>query len=202
MAGNDADTLEIGELRYLVRSGRAESAMARLDQALEQAEYLQRRRRVLKLRILLAEAAQATGQKKLAQLHIGQALSLAAPEGFRRTFLDEGPTVLSVVEEWLQRCRDLPEGRALAEFAQGLLGSAPAQPVVPTTTPAPSELLTPKEIEALRLANEGLSNRAISERLFISESTVRTHMRNINTKLDVHSRTQAIAVARRHGLIS
>lgn len=203
MAGNDADTLEIGQLRYLIRSERAEAALPRLDQALQEAEGRQRRRRVLKLRILLAEAAQASGQKKLAQLHIGQALSLAAPEGFRRTFLDEGPTVLATVSEWLQRSRDLSGGRRIAEFAQALLGSAPEQKVsAGIEHPAPSELLTPKEIEALRLANEGLSNRAISERLFISESTVRTHMRNINTKLDVHSRTQAIAVARRHGLLT
>lgn len=202
-AGNDADTLEIGQLRHLIRSQRADAALPRLNDALALAEQRQLRRRVLKLRILLAEAAQTTGQSKLAQQHIGQALSLAAPEGFRRTFLDEGPTVLAVVADWLQRSRDPADGRRVAEFAQGLVGTTPApKPSAAGGQPAPSELLTPKEIEALRLANEGLSNRAISERLFISESTVRTHMRNINTKLDVHSRTQAIAVARRHGLLT
>lgn len=202
-AGNDADTLEIGQLRYSIRSQRAAAALPRLNEALERAERQRLRRRALKIRILLAEAAQATGQGKLAQLHIGQALSQAAPEGFRRTFLDEGPAVLALVAEWLQRGREPSGARHVAEFAQGLLGSSPvAKAGASAQMPPPVELLTPKELETLQLANEGLSNRAIAERLFISESTVRTHMRNINTKLDVHSRTQAIAVARRHGLLA
>src|SRR5690606_8969907 len=156
-------------------------ALPRLNEALERAERPQMRRRALKIRILLAEAAQGTGQSKLAQLHIGQALSQAAPEGFRRTFLDEGPTDLALVADWLQRGREPAGGRPVVEFAQGLLGSSPvARAGAHAQTPPPTELLTPKELETLRLANEGLSNRAIAERLFISESTVRTHMRNIN----------------------
>ena len=61
--------------------------------------------------------------------------------------------------------------------------------------------LTRKEIAVLRLAAEGCSNSAMAERLALSDSTVRTHLRNINTKLDARSRSEAVAIARRLDLI-
>ena len=63
------------------------------------------------------------------------------------------------------------------------------------------ELLTRKEIQVVRLAAEGLSNDEIAERLFVAETTVRTHLRNINVKLDARNRMEAIALVRRAGLI-
>jgi DNA-binding CsgD family transcriptional regulator len=60
--------------------------------------------------------------------------------------------------------------------------------------------LTPRELEVLRLLVEGCSNRQIAERLFISRSTANVHVTNILTKLGVHSRLQAAAMARRLGL--
>jgi ATP/maltotriose-dependent transcriptional regulator MalT len=63
------------------------------------------------------------------------------------------------------------------------------------------ESLSDREIEVLKLIAAGLTNQEIAERLFISLNTVRTHTKNINSKLDVHSRTQAIARAKKLGLI-
>ncbi|MCY1541738.1 HTH-type transcriptional regulator MalT [compost metagenome] len=68
--------------------------------------------------------------------------------------------------------------------------------------PPPSELHTRKEIQVMRLAAEGLSNDQIAERLFVAETTVRTHLRNINVKLDARNRMEAIAFVRRAGLIA
>lgn len=62
--------------------------------------------------------------------------------------------------------------------------------------------LTRREICVLRLLAEGHSNRAMAVNLFISDSTVRTHVRNISAKLNTHSRTQAVAIARKLGLIA
>jgi LuxR family maltose regulon positive regulatory protein len=64
-----------------------------------------------------------------------------------------------------------------------------------------AEPLTRKEIRVLQLLAEGYSNTAMAEKLFVSDSTVRTHLRNINLKLGSHSRTQAVALARRIGVI-
>lgn len=65
-----------------------------------------------------------------------------------------------------------------------------------------SEVLTGRELEVLTLLAQGRSNKEIGARLFISESTVKTHLRSIFAKLDVLSRTEAIAVATRRGLVS
>jgi ATP/maltotriose-dependent transcriptional regulator MalT len=53
----------------------------------------------------------------------------------------------------------------------------------------------------MRLVAAGLSNREIGDALFISEETVKTHLRRIFEKLDVSSRTQAVATARSRGLL-
>jgi DNA-binding NarL/FixJ family response regulator len=60
--------------------------------------------------------------------------------------------------------------------------------------------LTPRETEVLRLLAEGLSNRALAERLFVSEKTVKTHVSSILAKLGLADRTQAALYAVRHGL--
>jgi LuxR family maltose regulon positive regulatory protein len=63
------------------------------------------------------------------------------------------------------------------------------------------EPLSERELEILRLVTDGLSNRQISERLFISLSTVKGHNRNIFDKLQVKRRTEAVARARELGMI-
>jgi NarL family two-component system response regulator LiaR len=65
-----------------------------------------------------------------------------------------------------------------------------------------TEALTEREMEVLRLLAKGQSNREISDRLAISEATVRTHVSNLLAKLDLCSRTQAALYALREGLAS
>ena len=60
--------------------------------------------------------------------------------------------------------------------------------------------LTPRELEVLRLLVEGRSNRQIAEQLFISGKTASVHVTNLLSKLSVHSRLEAAALARRLGL--
>jgi DNA-binding CsgD family transcriptional regulator/tetratricopeptide (TPR) repeat protein len=62
-------------------------------------------------------------------------------------------------------------------------------------------VLTPRELEVLRLVAEGLSNRQVGKALFISEKTASVHVSNILSKLGAASRTEAAAVARRRGLL-
>jgi DNA-binding NarL/FixJ family response regulator len=66
---------------------------------------------------------------------------------------------------------------------------------------SPEEILTPREAELLSLLTEGLSNRELGQRLFISEATVKTHLAHIYAKLGVDTRAAAIATAiRREGM--
>ncbi len=80
-----------------------------------------------------------------------------------------------------------------------LLAAVVAQPVSP-----PSDLpadLTPREREVLTLIGEGLSNRAIAQRLFVSEATVKTHINNLFAKAELRDRAEAVRLAFTHGLV-
>ena len=97
--------------------------------------------------------------------------------------------------------------RAIMAVAAGeaIFGPAVASRVltsfaVPPRTPTPFPELTAREREVLDLLVEGRSNRQIAEQLFISGKTASVHVTRILAKLDVHSRKDAAARAREHGL--
>jgi LuxR family transcriptional regulator, maltose regulon positive regulatory protein len=91
---------------------------------------------------------------------------------------------------------DLEITRALAIAER--LGS---HPPAPAAEPPNTAVLTVREVEVLRLISSGLSNKAIAERLFISEHTVHRHVGNMLSKLNVPSRSAAVAQAARLGLL-
>jgi len=78
---------------------------------------------------------------------------------------------------------------------------ATPRPASSTVTTRDASVLTPRELDVLRLISSGLSNQAIAERLFISEHTVHRHVANTLSKLDVPSRSAAVAHAARLGLL-
>lgn len=66
---------------------------------------------------------------------------------------------------------------------------------------SPAAVLSKREIEVLQLVADGLSNQEISHQLFLSQATVKSHLAHIYTKLEVDSRTAAVATATDRGLI-
>jgi len=64
-----------------------------------------------------------------------------------------------------------------------------------------SDALTPRELEVLRLVAEGLSNREMAARLFVTERTIKFHVSSLLNKLDAENRTDAVRIAVRRGLI-
>lgn len=62
--------------------------------------------------------------------------------------------------------------------------------------------ITPRELEVLRLIADGLSNKEMAGRLFVSENTVKTHASRVFDKLGASRRTQAVQLAKRHGIIA
>ena len=87
-------------------------------------------------------------------------------------------------------------GKLLTEFAT-LARRGEEQP--PQQLPAPK--LTEREMEVLKLVAKGMNNRDIARELFISENTVKNHVRNILEKLQIHSRMEAVMIALRDKLI-
>ena len=93
-------------------------------------------------------------------------------------------------------------------YVRQLLAAMPtpeAQQAEATPSPDPDvdwiEPLSERELEILQLIAEGLKNREISDRLYLSQNTVKAHNRNIFSKLGVNSRTQAVARARALGIL-
>jgi DNA-binding NarL/FixJ family response regulator len=91
--------------------------------------------------------------------------------------------------------------RGLAVFEQGL-AELRASPRPAEATQAGTDTLTPREREVLALLAEGLSNKAIADRLSISEHTAKFHVNAVLAKLGVQRRTEAVVRAARLGLIT
>lgn len=90
--------------------------------------------------------------------------------------------------------------RSVAAGEVALSPAIAAQLVARMREPAPATL-TPRETEVLRLVADGLSNREIGERLFLGESTVKTHLLRTFEKLGVNDRTRAVTLAMQRGLL-
>ena len=91
------------------------------------------------------------------------------------------------------------------QYASKLLAAFDAHEVAVPTLPQTQPLIEPlseRELEVLRLIAAGLSNREIAQELVIAISTAKTHINNIYRKLDVSSRTQAVARARELNLLA
>jgi LuxR family transcriptional regulator, maltose regulon positive regulatory protein len=206
---SETEARDVGDLRFRIRTGDAVTALPRLRALLSQAESGRRGWRALRLRILEAEALDALGDRTGALRALHEALKRSAGEGFVRSFVDEGPTLLSLVRLFHDRSRtseeasadEIPRAHAARILAAaGLPVDAAALGDAPELA-APLEPLSEREREILTLVSEGLSNRVLAKRLFVSEHTVKWHLLKIFQKLRVHSRSRAVAVARHQQLI-
>jgi len=211
--------LPLSQARVHLARGDASAALAVLEPLRRQMEAKGWADERLKVMVLQAVAHHALGEKDKAVRLLGDALALAEPGGFIRIFVDEGAPMAQLLSEAAARGM-MPDytARLLAAFeAEGqpvpwpvgqdrLAGrqASPgkgegksylslAQPLI--------EPLSQRELEVLRLIAEGLSNREISERLFLALSTVKGHSRIIYDKLQVQRRTEAVARARELGLL-
>jgi len=173
---------------------------SRLDEALEllarllsTAEETGATGYVIESLVLQAMALQAKGERDQALIALERALSLAEPECYVRTFVDEGAPMGELLRE--------PAVKGIApQYVSKLLSALETTSPYPHT-PTLIEPLSERELEVLRLLATSLPTAEIANELFITVNTLRTHTKNIYGKLDVHSRREAVAHAQELGLL-
>ena len=179
-----------------------------LERLLQAAEERRGMGSAIEILVLKAIANYAQGDLPAALLPLQHALMLAEPEGYVRMFLDEGPNMMQLLREVSARgfMTDYVD-KLLAAFETEKQANECKSEMPPTLTEGHKgsktfiEPLSQRELEILKLIALGLSNREIGERLFLALDTIKGHNRKIFDKLQVQSRTEAIARARELGLL-
>ena len=153
---------------------------------------------MIEILTLQALILQAQGDTARATSIMERALSLAEPEGYVRMFVDEGAPMAALL-------RRLPSDEVSPQYVGRLLvvlrqsdgdDYLPAEAAISKVGQTLAEPLSERELEVLRLVASGRSNREIARELYVSLSTVKSHINNTYRKLGANSRTRAVARAR------
>jgi len=180
-------------------------ALTLLMPRLEAAAQQERWGNVIELRGLAALAHQMRGEEQEALTLLAEAVRLAQPGGYIRSFLDEGSPMAMLLSALRasKRRQGKPGNDATTRYLDRILSALPpdiagdhhaARPPLP-------EPLSVREQEVLDLLARGASNQEIAEALVITLDTVKRHVSNILSKLGVSNRTQAVAQARAFRII-
>lgn len=203
-ASDECEARRISWLRLLVHTGRHAEARAGLQGEVRLAAGHRRARRLVRTKTLLAICLDLEGNRPLARRTILEAAGQAAAGGLVRVVLDEGPAAMRLLNEIAAKnmaCNVDWGDDPVAAWVKRVVGgkgngadSAPAPEM-------PVETLTPRELDLLRFLSLGHSNRDLSNRMAVSENTIKFHLRNIYAKIGVANRMQAVQAARHFQLI-
>jgi LuxR family maltose regulon positive regulatory protein len=185
----ESHDLPLSEARVNLAQDDPAAALAKLAPVRQQAETNVWPDLRLEVLLLQALAHQAAGVNEQALQTVGEALALAASSGLLRPFVDEGAPMASLL-------RRAVEQGAVPAFTQEILvvlgETAVASPPITHSLPDP---LSAREMDVLKLLTTGLTGPEIARELMISLNTMRTHTKNIYSKLGVNSRRTAVSRA-------
>src|SRR5262249_26806198 len=131
-----------------------------------------------------------------AQETLALALALAEPEGYIRTFADEGAAMRALLAAQRAQIRGSDVGARLEAYIDRLLDAFSPAVSSPPVSSLPPALLSERESTVLRLLAGGHTVQKIASDLIISVHTARAHVKHIYAKLDAHNRVEAIERAR------
>jgi LuxR family maltose regulon positive regulatory protein len=183
--------------QLLISEDKILDALNLLSRLLQTAENAKRTGSMLEILTVQALALHANGDVPQALASLKRALTLAEPEGYFRFFVNEGKPMAALLRE-LSLAR---EDDKLNIYIRKLLNTFDKTKPEPANAQPLIGPLSERELEVLLLVADGLSNDEISQKLFISLSTVKGHNLRIFDKLQAKSRTEAVARAREQGLL-
>ena len=176
-------------------AGSLQDAMWLLDRLLQAAEAGKRIRSVIEILVLQSLAHFTQGDNSAAHVTLARALTLGEPEGYVRIFVDEGPAMEKLLEQAAKQ--------GIAPDYVGLLRGAFG--ITKAPTPRQQNLIEPlseRELDVLRLLGTELGGPEIANELMVSLNTMRSHTKNIYTKLGVNNRRAAVRRADELALFS
>lgn len=202
------------EARLLLAQGNSAEAIQILLGLLPQLKQQGRGADELPVQLLLAQAYFDVSDIRLARQHFISSLKLAMRGQFRHTFLSEGRSCIHLLGELYRRpWKRLSGGEshsALAEYMYMLMREFGLGMISDDIAADPKKIqymqplqdqLSGRELEVLKLIAAGNSNQQIAQTLVVAESTIKTHLNNIYSKLHVKSRLQALTKAHGAGLL-
>ena len=194
------------QVRLYLLQGQPEQARALLDRLRVGVDSSDRQGHLIEILTLTALSQFALGEVPSAVDTLQTTLRIAEPEGYLRTFVDEGQPMAALLYQALA-------GGVLPDYIGRLLAAFPADETIADSSPDHSkqrqvesaqdhlvEPLSEREVEVLQRMAGGASNRDIAEALTIAVTTAKKHVSNIIRKLGVDNRTQAVAKGRTLGL--
>jgi LuxR family transcriptional regulator, maltose regulon positive regulatory protein len=194
---------EVARVRVLLANNQPALALQGLKSVLERATAGQRWGHVIEIRLLQVLAHQMCDEETKALSALSEAVRLAEPESYIRSFVDEGTPIealLSQLREQQHKTGPTPYlDTLLAAFQQENM--AHVQAGKPTKDQPLPEPLSGRELEVLQLLAHGASNLEVAQELVIAVDTVKRHVSHIFSKLGVQNRVQAVRQARELGLL-
>jgi LuxR family maltose regulon positive regulatory protein len=175
-------------------AGALATATSLLERLLDAAQAGRRDGSRLEVLVVLALAHHEAGDAGTATDVLDDAIAIAAPEGYVRVFLDEGPSMVRLLKASARRSAAPAYLERLVQAASGIPERAPVQRDL-------VEPLSERELDVLRLLRGDLDGPEIANELVVSVNTFRTHTKNIYAKLGVTSRRAAVRRAEDLGLL-
>jgi len=192
---------QIALARLRLAQGQAAEALRLLEAQHAAAEAGRRTGRLVGIQCLQALALADLGCVEEAEATMIEALLLGWAEGYRRVYLDPDARMVAILERLTRHnaSSDRPVQKIARAYADELLAAreGPADRL----SFGNYDPLTERELEVLQLLAGGLTNKDMAENLVVAPSTIKQHLKNIYSKLDVHSRTQAVARGRELNLL-
>lgn len=201
--------LRLAQHRHEPAEASLHEAEVTVDRLLASAEAIGWWGQVIELSLLRALLCQEQHDTTGMLASLERALTLAEPEDYVRSFVDEGEAMRLALLAYHESLRlkmsdkvDHVSPRLMA-YTQKLVAAFPLTSAARRTESGTTvEALTEREQEILHLLAEGFSNQEIAGLLVIGLSTVKSHINSLYSKLGTHRRTQAIIIARDRGLLS